>query len=353
MNRPTLVHTLASGLGLQLLIMLMLIVAGLQAGGLSPLFAVAALLVAMVITLLSIRRARRLERRLFAHAEATGFLVEAISDAILHFDAHGRVAYLNPAARALLAADPDTLNQTPHALRIIDRQTRAPLSECILDDARAGRIASLPPGARLINAAGLEIDIEGRSQPLRGEHGEIQGAVLCLRDITELRENMRQQCQHENQDPLTNLPNRSVIEERLAKALLGNRAAENPMSYLHIDLLDIEAIATAAGPAASDEALRQYARLMHSRLRESDLLARVEQQSFAILLKSCPDSVAERIADNLRDSIAACPFNWGGRDFSVRARLGVVHIASNASTADQYMARAETLAAGNGRETLP
>jgi|GEM_PF-5136852 len=351
MPRSTFLPTLASGLGLQFLIVLMLIVAGTQEGGLSPLFAIAALLTAAAVAWLTIRSLRHLERIRLAQTQASGFLVEAISDAVLHFDADGRVVYLNPAARTLLAADPDSLNRS--RLRIIDRQTRAPLSECILDEARTGRIASLPPGTRLINAAGLEIDIEGRCQPLRGEHGEILGAVLCLRDITELRESMRQKCPHEQQDPLTSLPNRSVIEERLAKALLGNRAAENPMSYLHIDLLDIDAIATDAGPAARDEALCQYARLMHSRLRESDLLARIDRQSFAILLKSCPDSIAGRIADNLRDSIAACPFIWDGCSYPMHANLGAVHIASNASAADDYMQRAQALASENRQETLP
>lgn len=352
MPRPTLASPLASGLGLQLLIVLMLVIAGIQSGALSPLFAVAALAIAGAVTLVSIRRMNRLERRLFAQADATGFLLEAISDAIVHFDADGRIVYLNPAACALFAADVDSLNRSPHAVRIIDRHTRAPLAACILDDARAGRVAALPPGARLINAAGLEIDIEGRSQPLRGKRGEILGAVLCLRDITELRESMRQQCAQENQDPLTNLPNRTVVEERLTKMLLGNRGAEMPISYLHIDLLGLDAIVAAAGAAASDEALRHYARLLHSRLRESDLLARIDQHSFAILLKSCPETVAYRIAENLRASIAASPFPWGGRTFALQARIGAVHIRENASTADVYMARAQALAASDGQEAL-
>jgi len=66
---------------------------------------------------------------------------------------------------------------------------------------------------------------------------------------------------------------------------------------------------------------------MNLRVRESDFLARLGEDEFGILLQSCPDEMAERIAEQIRDSVIGLRQPWQGKTYQVGVHIGGVHLS--------------------------
>jgi diguanylate cyclase (GGDEF)-like protein len=154
-----------------------------------------------------------------------------------------------------------------------------------------------------------------------------------------MQRKLRWQAEH---DSLTNLMNRRIFEERLARSLGGKRTGDFPMSLLYLDLDHFKSINDRAGHAAGDELLRQIAHLMQSRIRDTDSLARMGGNEFAVVLRACPRDKAEGIARDIKARIDGHAFQWEGTSFQVGASVGVVHVPSHWTSLDECLAAAAT-----------
>jgi diguanylate cyclase (GGDEF)-like protein len=176
-----------------------------------------------------------------------------------------------------------------------------------------------------------------------------------MRDVTEAREMQRKLVWQADHDGLTGIMNRRAFEDRVSRALNSKRASQYPLSLLFIDLDFFKQVNDSAGHAAGDELLRQLAKLMLSRIRDSDALARLGGDEFGVMLQSCPHDMAERIASVIRDSIANLKFVWEGQTYQVGASIGIVHVPPQWATLDECLAAADAAcykAKGHGRNAI-
>ncbi len=304
----------------------------------------AALIVGAIIAVFVIRLSRRLEKDLFEEKERAQITLQAIGDAVVRIDAQLTARYLNPVAEHLvgLASYEAIGKPIGEVLRLFEKESRQEISVRISQEALQGMPSALPPATNLTSAQGMEFEVEGVCSPIHSPEGEIMGAVLVLRDVTEAREMQRKLLWQANHDSLTGLINRRAFEERVARVLGSKRKAEFPMSMLFIDIARFKHVNDAAGHAAGDELLRQLGRLMHSRLRDADLLARLGGDEFSVMLLSCPPDIAEKIAHVLQESVASFSFSWEDRNYQVGVSIGVVHVPPSGASLDECLAAAET-----------
>lgn len=87
--------------------------------------------------------------------------------------------------------------------------------------------------------------------------------------------------------------------------------------------------------------LRQLSRLIQARIRETDSLARLGGDEFAVVLPACPPEAAERIAGQIRDSVAAHRLVWDSHIYQVGVSIGLVHVPPDWATLDECMAAAD------------
>lgn len=140
-------------------------------------------------------------------------------------------------------------------------------------------------------------------------------------------------------DPLTGLPNRRAFEQALEEAVSASRRANDHGVLCFIDLDRFKIVNDSCGHAAGDELLRDIARLVRQRVRGEDLICRIGGDEFALVLRACTIKEGVRIADALREAIAAHRFDWEGRVFSVGASIGLAAIdGSMESAADVTVA---------------
>jgi diguanylate cyclase (GGDEF)-like protein len=144
-------------------------------------------------------------------------------------------------------------------------------------------------------------------------------------------------------DPLTALPNRRYLEERLMEELNRSKRYDYPMSFLMIDIDDFKAYNDKNGHQAGDLALQITAHCLKGALRSADVASRYGGEEFCILLPQTGIVEAGAIADRIRQRVSTTHFPHGksqplGR---VSISIGVSTFSSMVNTSENIIAAAD------------
>ena len=161
------------------------------------------------------------------------------------------------------------------------------------------------------------------SAPLVDSKGGYRGRIWYFRDITErkLAEERVQFLAY--YDALTGLPNRTLLKDRLSKALARARRHQGKVALLFLDLDQFKNINDSLGHAVGDLFLQGVAERLKKWGREQDTVARIGGDEFLLVLtdvKDIPDAAvaAERLMDTMTPS-----FVVQDRSISVGCSLGI------------------------------
>lgn len=136
-------------------------------------------------------------------------------------------------------------------------------------------------------------------------------ALGIMRDITERKKMEAQVHQLAFYDPLTNLPNRRLLHDRLAQAINNSKRSEYYAALMMLDLDNFKPINDAHGHAAGDLLLIEVAKRLKSGIREIDTVARFGGDEFVLLLNKLAIEKTEStlqariIAEKIRDALSA------------------------------------------------
>jgi len=155
------------------------------------------------------------------------------------------------------------------------------------------------------------------------------GLVPALRRLTRrIQAQMEEIERRAYVDPLTELPNRVLLEDRLDQALATARGENNRVGLLLMDVDRFKDVNDTLGHEAGDELLRVVGRRLRDGLRETNSLARLGGDEFAVLLPDCANAtladLAKRIEMMLREpvTLAGLPI---GVSVSIGAALAPEH----------------------------
>ncbi len=143
-------------------------------------------------------------------------------------------------------------------------------------------------------------------------------------------------------DPLTALPNRTLLRDRLSQELANSNAGLSRGALLYIDLDHFKRVNDSVGYGAGDQLLTIVAQRLRSCSKEGDTVARLGGDEFAVILRNVADpdaarGVAERIIQLLQ-----LPVNIGGRDHFVCASIGITLFPDDGVTIDELIHNADT-----------
>ncbi|SOD18383.1 putative bifunctional diguanylate cyclase/phosphodiesterase [Nitrosomonas ureae] len=140
-------------------------------------------------------------------------------------------------------------------------------------------------------------------------------------------------------DPLTELPNRTLMLERLQDAIQTAKYHHHAFAVLHLNIVRLRGINQILGYRSGDQLLQQLAQRLMRTLKESEFLARVGEGEFALLLPSggadCAIQVAQRLANALHDSVKVA-----GLMVDPRVSIGIALYPGHATEADTLLRRA-------------
>lgn len=283
---------------------------------------------------------RQLQASLALEKERLAVILSSIQEGIVSVDARGQVNYLNNAAEQIIgrAAAAALGKPLEEVVALTDSRHQKPLSVAELDTPAAG--ASTTPVA--IETSGVRRQLEVRASPLRAEGGDDRpGAVVVLRDVSELHR-LTQTLEHQaTHDELTGLTNRREFNLRLQAGLAACRANGAPYALCYIDLDQFKAVNDICGHRAGDLLLQKIAATLQQHARITDTLARLGGDEFALLMVNCPAGQAAQRADELRSAVSEVPFNWSGHRFAVNASVGIVVLNQIEGGMDEALACAD------------
>ncbi|MDN3921817.1 GGDEF domain-containing protein [Roseateles violae] len=174
-------------------------------------------------------------------------------------------------------------------------------------------------------------------------------ALWVLQDVTAARQQRLQPTWTAKHDALTELANRREFERRLSDHV-GSRRHE-PVSALWIDVDKFLGIVNEMGAEVGNHFLYGLGQMLVGKVRASDLVARLENDHFAVLLPDCDQHYAQIVAEKMRAAIAGYRLRWGLHRSRVKASIGVVQLQPTLETVDAVLgaaalACAEAKAAG-------
>lgn len=157
----------------------------------------------------------------------------------------------------------------------------------------------------------------------------VAGNYLFLRPVEQEIEKLNDVAET---DPLTQIMNRRGFS-RLAETRL---AAAQPTEYHAVLLLDIDhfkKINDEYGHATGDEVLQETAQRIRAVLRESEILARVGGEEFALFVSGVPRDTAILLAERIRVALGSLPFETAGGSLGVTASVGICHATARLTLA--------------------
>jgi diguanylate cyclase (GGDEF)-like protein/PAS domain S-box-containing protein len=143
-------------------------------------------------------------------------------------------------------------------------------------------------------------------------------------------------------DALTGLPNRSLLREHLDQKVGAARGEQKILAVIVLNLERFRSVNETLGQHAGDELLRQVARRLNDGLDESDILARLGADSFAIVTRRCDDEGSVgHILERVMSCIHGQPFEIDGQELRVAAKAGVAIFPHDGEDADALSRNAE------------
>lgn len=178
-------------------------------------------------------------------------------------------------------------------------------------------------------------ELNRANERLRAEAGEREGLMALLRNQ---EEHLRFMAQH---DPLTGLPNRLSMQQRLALAMELAKRNRKKLAVMLVDLDGFKSINDTRGHPAGDQALVQLASRLRTSVRGSDTVARYGGDEFVILageLDRTEDAsmIAEKVADMVQ-----LPLALAGGPTSVSCSIGISVFPDDAEDAETLIALAD------------
>jgi len=269
----------------------------------------------------AVRRARHEAERLLRESSAQlRRVIECSPDVIVRIDEHLRITLAGPAVEQIagsLASEVigeriASLGYPPEHADRLERHTRRVIS--------TGEPAVIEHEVPTVEGNRW---FETRLIPEHDEDGRCGFALLASRDITHRKVVERELTRRSLHDPLTELPNRLLLEDRLMHAAARLGRGGPIVAVLSADVDRFKDVNDAHGREAGDEVLLQIARRLSGAVRSVDTVARVGGDHFVILLEGATDegdvlAAAERVARSV-----APPMTLEDGEVSVTISIGI------------------------------
>lgn len=268
--------------------------------------------------------------------QALARAVERVALGLAVTEAAGRIVYTNVWLRAVLGL-------TAAELRGLDlAQFRAGSSSGVRVEIRRTALAgdTWHGEVDLSTGTGKARPVLESVCPLLDAAGRVEHVLHVFHDISMLRrsERLTRLAFH---DPLTNLPNRSLLIDRLHASIAAGHRSRRGFAVLYIDIEHLKRVNDTLSCDAGDALLREIAARMRRTLRAGDTVARLGGDEFALLLdRAATAELASGVADKL---LRACTgwYERGERREAVTFSAGMAVYPRDGATPDALIRSAE------------
>ncbi|MBO3276104.1 GGDEF domain-containing protein [Pseudomonas schmalbachii] len=169
---------------------------------------------------------------------------------------------------------------------------------------------------------------ENREQEVAERLQELMARVSSMEEeAREFQASIEDQRVKALTDPLTGLPNRAALDERLELEVERWRRYGGDLLLAVLDVDHFKRINDEFGHLAGDKVLKIIAAELAKRLRRTDFIARYGGEEFVMLLPSTSLENGQQLLEALRNAIADCPFHFRGKPLAITCSAGLAQFA--------------------------
>jgi diguanylate cyclase (GGDEF)-like protein/PAS domain S-box-containing protein len=227
--------------------------------------------------------------------------LESAANGIMIADIEGNILWANPSLIRMIGYTIEEFNT--HPISLFDYGAKDPNVNREIRDSIKNKKSWTGEMVNVRND-GTEYIIDMTITPVSGQHGEVIHYVSISQDISEKVEAKRQLEYLATHDSLTNLPNRLLFKDRLNHALTISRRTEKQGAIFFVDLDNFKSINDVFSHTVGDELLILLAKRIQICLRESDTVARIGGDEFAILLEDIDQFNVDLVAQKVLKSVS-------------------------------------------------
>ena len=190
---------------------------------------------------------------------------------------------------------------------------------------------------------GTQIPISETASAIVDASGNLAGAILLFREISDDLEAESRVEHLATHDFLTGLPNRRLFIDRLETEISQSRRRLQKIGVIYIDLSDFKQINDTLGHDIGDKVLKKVAQILKKNTRESDTVARIGGDEFSILLSNMQDR--KDLVSAVAKVIAAFeqPVQIGDRMMDIGISMGDALFPDDADDVENLLDHADTL----------
>jgi PAS domain S-box-containing protein/diguanylate cyclase (GGDEF)-like protein len=244
--------------------------------------------------------------------------VETMQMGVTITDTRGRILYSNPADAGMHGYTPDEL-VGEHARVFAPTENARPLDATAMND-----VSSWSRETVNVRKDGSTFPVLLRSDVVRDAAGRPVALVTCCEDLTHRKRLERELLRNAFYDPVTDLPNRGLLNHRLDLALDTARRDGHRFAVLAVELDRVRLVHDSLGRAAGDELMAGAAARLKECAPVDAMVAHLGGDQFAILLDEVSGvGDATRVATCVHQMLAQ-PLRAAGRDVFSGASVGIV-----------------------------
>ncbi|MEJ2085792.1 MAG: diguanylate cyclase, partial [Acidobacteriota bacterium] len=274
---------------------------------------------------------------LLTPASVASDVLATMADAVVLLDRQQRIVGVNRAAEELLCAHEAELRgaKLPELFETDDATEAATVQRLLSsDDSRRLDL-------RYRKRNGDLVRLRVTTSFVNDRHGQAMGQVLVARDITEQVRAEKELKHLATHDPLTGLPNRSLLHDRLQRAV--NRAARErrPFALLMFDLDDFKQINDTFGQSVGDRVLQSTAERLIECVRGLDTVCRLGGDEFMVIVEELVESGdSDLVAKRLLNAFER-PIDAGDQSISISASIGISSYPHDGLDAETLVKKAD------------
>lgn len=176
--------------------------------------------------------------------------------------------------------------------------------------------------------------------PLRCRQGHITHYLRTAIDLRETKAQAERIRQLAFYDPLTHLPNRALVTDRLRQALVSAERRRQPLAVLFIDLNRFKEVNDTLGHAVGDEVLAAVSRRFADAVRRDDSLGRLGGDEFIVIADGAGEPEASLCAERLMEALSE-PVVVQGQPFALGASIGIALYPADGRQPEELMKHAD------------
>ncbi|HAF54635.1 MAG TPA: diguanylate cyclase, partial [Thauera sp.] len=267
-------------------------------------------------------------------------VVESVKEVIFQVDAAGRWVFLNRAWADITGYEV-AQSLGANCLEHVHPEDRDAQQE-MFDQILRGEAASGALPVRYLRTGGGYRWLEVSARPVADADGRVVGLSGTLNDITNQKEHESRLEYIAHYDPLTGLPNRVLLNDRLQRGMAQARRRGQQLAVAYIDLDGFKAVNDTYGHQVGDQLLTTVAARMKTTLREGDTISRLGGDEFVAVLIDLPHTESCLLLTQRLLAAVAQPVLLAGHELKLSASVGLTMFPQPEDVdADQLLRQAD------------